>query len=371
MKAVGSLAGGVAHDFNNVIAVITSVTELMLEDPTLRPEQRADLGDVRQAASRAADLTRKLLAFSRSQALQQRVLDLDEVIADTEKLLRRLVREDIALATSLGAGGARVFADAGQLEQVLLNLVVNACDAMPRGGRLGVETSQVELDREVAARQAGARAGKYVLLSVTDTGSGMAPDVLARAFEPFFTTKAPGKGTGLGLAIVYGVVQQSGGFVRLSSEPGAGTTASVFLPRYEGGGVAAPRLERSGAERGGAETLLVVEDEPAVRAVCRRILEARGYTVLLAANGAEALDLARGRDVDLLVTDLVMPCVGGSELAATLRAERPSLPAIFMSGYAGEAGTLPADVPLLRKPFTPDALARAVRAALDGAAPTT
>ena len=231
MEAVGSLAGGVAHDFNNVIAVITSVTELMLEDPTLRPQQRADLCDVRQAAARASDLTRKLLAFSRSQSVQQQVLDLDAVVRDTEKMLRRLVREDIALETSLGAGGARVFADAGQLEQVLLNLVVNACDAMPGGGRIRVETSQVTLDKAVAARQPGARAGHHVLLSVSDTGSGMAPNVLARAFEPFFTTKQPGKGTGLGLAIVYGVVQQAGGFVRLSTEPGAGTTASVFLPR--------------------------------------------------------------------------------------------------------------------------------------------
>ncbi|HEY6100929.1 MAG TPA: PAS domain S-box protein, partial [Anaeromyxobacter sp.] len=313
LEAVGSLAGGVAHDFNNITTVVRTLTDLLLDDPGLRPQQQADLEEIRRAAVRASDLTRKLLALSRKQTLQPRVLDLNTVVADAEKMLRRVLREDIALETALALPLARVLADPSQLEEVLLNLVVNARDAMPEGGTLVLRTAEVEIGAGTAARHPGASAGRYVALSVSDTGLGMSAEVQAHCFEPFFTTKPTGQGTGLGLATVHGVVQQSGGFVRLATAPGLGTTVSIFLPRHAGPEEPAPPAEpAAGPPRGGAETILVVEDEPAVRAAARRVLEGYGYTVIQAENGRDALEHAAllGGGLDLVLSDVVMPELG-------------------------------------------------------------
>jgi two-component system, cell cycle sensor histidine kinase and response regulator CckA len=375
LEAVGALAGGVAHDFNNLTTVIRTLTDLLLDDPELRPQQRTDLEDVRHAASRATELTRKLLAVSRKQTLQPRVLDLNAVVADGEKMLRRVLREDIALETALARPLPRVFADPSQLEEALLNLAVNARDAMPSGGTLLLRTAEVEIGPDLAARNPGARAGAHVVLSVSDTGVGMSAEVQARCFEPFFTTKPEGEGTGLGLATVHGALQQSGGFVRLASAPGHGTTVSLFLPRHaDAEAPAAPGAVGAGPPRGGTETILVVEDEPGVRAAARRVLEAHGYLVASAGNGREALAVAEGLGaaLDLVLTDVVMPEVGGRELVTHLRASWPRLRVLFTSGYPRAElceGTLPGDVTFLQKPFTTDQLARAAREALDAAAP--
>ena len=370
MEAVGRLAGGVAHDFNNLLTVILSYSDLLLEDLPPEIPDRADVAEIRKAAVAASSLTRQLLAFSRQQVLEPRVLDVNTVVASTEKLLTRLLGEDVSLTTTLAAALGAVKVDPGQLEQIIMNLAVNARDAMPRGGRLSIETANVEMDESYVHGHPLARPGHYVMLTVSDTGTGMDAATQARIFEPFFTTKEAGKGTGLGLATVYGIVRQSSGFIWVYSEPGHGTSFKIYLPRVDEpvspAGAPAPQVV------GGSETVLVVEDVAAVRAVTRQMLERQGYCVLEAANGATALSLARQHQsaIHLLVTDVVMPEVSGRELADQLVQLRPDMRVLFMSGYTDDAvvrhGILQEGIAYLQKPFTPDTLARKVRAVLDG-----
>jgi two-component system cell cycle sensor histidine kinase/response regulator CckA len=369
MEAVGRLAGGVAHDFNNLLTVILSYSDLLLEDLPPNAPDREDVAQIRQAAVAASSLTRQLLAFSRQQVLEPRVLDVNEVVKGPEKLLARLLGEDVRLSTALATGLGAVKVDPGQLEQIIMNLAVNARDAMPRGGRLSIETGNVEMDEAYVRGHPVAQPGNYVMLAVSDTGIGMDAVTQARIFEPFFTTKEVGKGTGLGLATVYGIVKQSGGFIWVYSEPGHGTSFKIYLPRVDE--PVAPAAEVTPRPVGGSETVLVVEDVAAVRAVTRQMLERHGYTVLEAPDGETALRLAlmHQGDIDLLVTDVVMPDVGGRELADQLVARRPQLKVLYMSGYTDDAivrhGNLQDGIAYLQKPFTPDALARKVRAVLD------
>src|SRR6266702_2650711 len=376
MEAVGQLAGGMAHDFNNLLTVICSGTA-MLKGERLSEEGREDLVEVAHAAQRATELTRKLLAFSRKQTMQPRVIRLDDDVREAEKMLRRLVREDITITTRLHASRWLVLVDPAQMETVLVNLVVNARDAMPSGGTITIETSEIQVDDEFAQRGPDLECGPYVMLAVSDTGVGMPAHVVARAFEPFFTTKEKGRGTGLGLATVYGIVKQSGGLVRLSSEPGRGTTAFVYLPRATEDRARMPFSAPETAAPGGTETVLLVEDEEQVRRMARRVLEAHGYTVLCATNGREALAVAAaaGDEVELVVTDVIMPEMGGAALAEVFRRSRPTLPVLFLSGYTGDDlgrnGIVASEVRFLQKPFSPGALASAVRQALDAAASRT
>ncbi|HYD54020.1 MAG TPA: two-component regulator propeller domain-containing protein [Gemmatimonadaceae bacterium] len=370
MDAVGRLAGGIAHDFNNLLTVIKGNTELALEALPDSDPVRTDLADVQRAAQRAASLTRQLLAFSRKQVLQPRLLRLDDVVSEVSRMLERTVGEDVRLHIALSADAAHVRADPGQLEQVLLNLVLNARDAMPRGGDLWIETREVDAPDASDAERAAAPMRPYVALAVRDTGIGMRPEVRERAFEPFFTTKEVGKGTGLGLSTVYGIVAQSGGFVQASSTVGAGSTFTVYLPRVAEEGVTEDAAPLAAQPRG-SETVLVAEDEPGVRQLVCAVLERAGYTVLRAADGSEALDLASahvGR-IDLLLTDVVMPGMSGRELAERLLPGRPATRVLFMSGYTEDAvvlhGVSTLGTAFLPKPFTPDVLARTVRAVLD------
>jgi PAS domain S-box-containing protein len=371
MEAVGRLAGGVAHDFNNLLTAITGYTDLVRQDLHPGDPHRADLDEVRNAADRAAALTRQLLAFSRRQVLQPRVLDLNEVVTGMEKLLRRTIGEDVVLDARLAPDLPGVRADPGQLEQVIMNLAVNSRDAMPDGGRLTIETGLGDLDDTYAASHPGARPGRYVLMAFTDTGQGMDQETQKHVFEPFFTTKGPGKGTGLGLATVYGIVKQSEGYVAVYSEVGVGTSMKVYLPVAEGAAqrIAPPASEASTPS--GTETILLVEDEEGVSALALKLLERRGYTVLRASGGAEAVALGRAHAgaIDLLITDVVMPGMGGPECAELLVRLRPGLKVLFVSGYADAAVTghriLDPRAPYLQKPFTPDALARKVREVLD------
>jgi PAS domain S-box-containing protein len=371
MEAVGRLAGGVAHDFNNLLTAILGSTELMLEALPADDPGREEANEIRKAAVRAADLTRQLLAFSRQQVLEARVLDLNALMANLEKMLGRLIGEDIRFRFVPGSPLGSVRADPGQLEQVIVNLAVNARDAMPDGGTLTIETANVDVDEAYAREQATVEAGHYVLLAVTDTGFGMDRETQARLFEPFFTTKALGKGTGLGLATVYGIVKQSGGYIWVYSEPGHGTSFKVYLPRVDAPAESLEPAPASSGVLGGSETVLVAEDEEAVRHLARRVLESRGYTVLVAASGPEALRLAEGREgpIHLLVTDVVMPEMGGRELAQRLVAPRPAMRILFVSGYTDAAimqqGVLTPGAAFLQKPFTPDSLARKVRDVLD------
>jgi PAS domain S-box-containing protein len=371
MEAVGQLAGGVAHDFNNLLTVILGYSDLLaakLEPGSLQLEE---LDEIRTAGERAASLTRQLLAFSRQQVLERKVLDVNELIADVEKMLGRLIGEDIDLVTVLSPALPRVLADAGQLEQVIMNLAVNARDAMPRGGRLTIETANVELDEAYGRLHAAVQPGSYVMIAVSDTGVGMNGETLAHMFEPFFTTKERGKGTGLGLATVYGIVKQSGGYVWVYSEVGKGTTFKVYLPLVEEGGEARPVPAAEPVSLVGSETVLLVEDEEPVRALSRSILESYGYTVLEAASGKDGLEVARTYPlpIHLVLTDVVMPEMGGSDLASRLEALRPGVPVLYMSGYTDDAvfrhGLLEKGRVFLQKPFTPSDLARRVRGLLD------
>ena len=371
MEAVGRLAGGVAHDFNNILTAITGFADLLAEDLPASDARRQDALEIRKAAERAAGLTRQLLAFSRQQVLQPQVLDLNALLTELEKLLRRLLGEDIALVTRLEPALGRVKTDPGQLEQVVMNLAVNSRDAMPRGGKLTIETANVRLDDAYAREHYPARAGPHVMLAVSDTGTGMTAEVQAHLFEPFFTTKEKGKGTGLGLATVYGIVKQSGGFVWVYSELGLGTTFKIYLPRVdEPGGVAAAAAALAPVGRG-TETILLAEDEAPVRAVARQVLERHGYTVLEAPSAEAALDLV-GRysgPIHLLLTDVIMPGLSGRELAIRLAPLRPETRVIYMSGYTDDAitrhGVLEAGLVYIQKPFTPELLARKVREVLD------
>jgi PAS domain S-box-containing protein len=370
MEAVGQLAGGIAHDFNNLLTAILGNTQLLLRDLPPGDAKRGDVEEIRKASERAASLTRQLLAYSRRQMLQPEVLDLNVVVADMDRMLRRLIGEHISLATVLAPDLGRVRADPNQIEQVLVNLVVNARDAMPNGGKLTIETANAELDDSFTQRHLGAVAGSYVMVAVTDSGAGMDASVRAHLFEPFFTTKEVGKGTGLGLATVYGIVKQSGGYISVYSEPSIGSSFKVYLPRIE----TAPHSTFTPAKSRpayGSETILVVEDEPAVLALSRRALEAHGYVVLAASDGHDALRVVErhGGTIHLLVTDVVMPGLSGRQLADSLAARRPGIRVLFMSGYPGDAvvqhGGLPTGSAFLQKPFSPDGLARKVRDVLD------
>jgi len=372
MEAIGRLAGGIAHDFNNLLTAITGHTELLLEALQPGDPLREDAEETRKAADRAAALTRQLLAFSRQQRLAPRVLDPNELVANMDKMLRRLIGEDVELRTLLAPQLGAVKADPGQLEQVIMNLAVNARDAMPGGGKLTIETANAELDASYARAHESVRPGPYIMLALTDTGSGMTEEVKARMFEPFFTTKEAGKGTGLGLATVYGIVKQSSGYIWVYSEVGKGTTFKVYLPRVAEPAETLAAAPRAPKPRGGTETVLLVEDEELVRALARRTLARAGYQVLEASNGGEAL-LALERHqgpVHLMVTDVVMPGLNGRELAARLKPLRPEMKVLYVSGYTDRAiahqGVLEPGVAFLEKPFAPDGLARKVREVLDG-----
>src|SRR5213080_2756206 len=372
MEAVGQLAGGIAHDFNNLLTAILGSTQLLSNNTPVGDPRREDVDEIRQAGLRAAELTRQLLAFSRRQVLAPKVLDLNAVVANMDRMLRRVLGEDVMFVTSLDPAAGTVNADPGQLEQVLLNLAVNARDAMPGGGRLSIGTTRVTLHEEHVERRHRMPAGDYVCLAVADTGVGMDETTQAHLFEPFFTTKEVGKGTGLGLATVYGIVKQSGGYIWVYSEAGHGTTVKIYLPRVPGvaeSPVPAPEPQQV---RGGDETVLLVEDAAPVRTLARRSLEARGYRVLEAADGPSALQLSARHleGIDILVTDVVMPGMSGRELAERLAPERPSMKVLYTSGYTDDAmvrqGVLSAGVAFLQKPFVPDTLARKVREVLDG-----
>ncbi|HEX4633868.1 MAG TPA: response regulator [Gemmatimonadales bacterium] len=369
MEAVGRLAGGVAHDFNNVLTGILGYAGLLLEGlPTLSP-LRPDIEEIKKAADRAAGLTRQLLAFSRRQTLEMRVLDLTTLVADMDKLLRRILGEDIDVVTTLAPGLGPVRADASQLEQVLVNLAVNSRDAMPEGGKLTIETRDVELDNSYVRGHAPVEPGRYVMLAVTDTGTGMSAETVSHVFEPFFTTKEAGKGTGLGLATVYGIVKQCGGYVWCYSEPGQGTTFKVYLPRVDAPVDPAPTRTARPAQ--GWETILLVEDEAPLRKLARRVLERYGYTVLEAGTADEAAGLAGAHPgpIHLLLTDVVLPGVSGRRLADDLLLRRSETRALFMSGYTEDAivhrGVLAANTAFLHKPFTAEGLVQKVRSVLD------
>ncbi|HVS36566.1 MAG TPA: ATP-binding protein, partial [Gemmataceae bacterium] len=367
LEALGRLAGGVAHDFNNLLTVILGYADLLGRygaDDHAREVGR----EIQKAGERAAVLTRQLLAFSRRQVLQPCILDLNALVRDLDGMLRRLIGEDVQLTTALQDGSLRVKADPGQLQQVLTNLVVNARDAMPRGGRLIIATAEVpaSLDSTMLTGATG-----FAMLTVTDTGCGMDEHVLKRLFEPFFTTKPVGKGTGLGLAMVYGIVQQSGGRVEVESEPGRGSTFRVYLPLTYGPAEAAPAPAAPAVPTGGKETQLLVEDEESVRQLARRTLQAKGYHVLEAGDGLAALTICQRhlRSIDLVVTDVVMPELGGVDLVQRLRTVRPHLKVLYMSGYNDSTllrhGIEESEANYLEKPFTPDVLTRKVRDLLD------
>jgi PAS domain S-box-containing protein len=371
MEAVGRLAGGVAHDFNNLLTVINSYSEFLLEDLGPEDHRRQDVEEIRKAGVSAASLTRQLLAFSRQQVIEPQVLDLNAVLANAESLVKRMIGEDIEVVTVLAPQLGAVRADPGQLEQVIMNLAVNARDAMPDAGRLTLETANAEMDEAYLRNHAVGTPGRYVMLAVSDTGVGMDETTKAHIFEPFFTTKEPGKGTGLGLATVYGVVKQNGGFIWVYSEPGHGTTFKIYLPRVDelARSVSRPQVAKESLQ--GVETVLLVEDAVAVRAVASHTLQRQGYTVLEAPNGAAALRLAAEHPgpIHMVVTDVVMPGMNGRQFAEQLAAARPSLKVLYTSGYTDDAivrhGVLEAGVKFLQKPFTPDALARKVREVLD------
>jgi PAS domain S-box-containing protein len=378
MEAVGNLAGGVAHDFNNILTIMKGYCQLMMRAIGEGGKGYRETTEVLKAAERAASLTRQLLAFSRKQVLQPKVLALNVVVADMERMLRRLIGEDIELRTMLCQGLGTVMADPGQLEQVLLNLAVNARDAMSKGGRITIETANMELDGSAASRWPDVKPGRYVMLSFADSGCGMDEATVSRIFEPFFTTKEQGKGTGLGLSTVYGIVKQSGGSITVESAPGRGTTFRVCLPRLDA--QAEENIDRepestSEAPRG-KETVLLVEDEEIVRSLFSTTLRSAGYSVLEATDGHRALEISRGHKgtIDIVVTDVVMPRMGGGALAETIGRERPGTRVLYMSGYTDDSvvrhGVLDAGIPFLQKPFSPDVLTRKVRQVLDSPRPT-
>ncbi len=373
MEAVGRLAGGVAHDFNNLLSAILSYSEMVLADLPESHPSRDDVEQIRQAGARAAELTHQLLAFSRRQLLQLRTLNLNTVVASVDRMLRRVIGEDIELRTVLAPALAHARGDAGQLEQVLMNLAVNARDAMPSGGTLTITTANADVGEAAAVRWPQLQPGSYVMLAVRDTGLGMTREVQERIFEPFFTTKGPGHGTGLGLSTVYGIVAQIGGHVFASSEPGAGSTFTIYLPARAPDAEPVAPVPLRPAVRGGAETVLLVEDEELVRQLTREILRRNGYRVLEACDGVAALAVLRDHPepIDLLLTDVVMPRMSGHELVEQARPLRPAMRILYVSGYSEEAiarqGQLTEGVDLLAKPFTPGGLTAKIRQLLDRA----
>jgi two-component system cell cycle sensor histidine kinase/response regulator CckA len=370
MEAVGMLAGGVAHDFNNLLTIINGYTQLILNNLKPGDKNRHSAEQVMKAGERAAALTNQLLAFSRRQVLQLKVLDLNQAVASLGTMLQRLIGEDIDLRLELRPDLGRVSADPGQLEQVLMNLVINARDAMPQGGTLTIETANVHLDDSYAGRHLAVKPGSYILLAVSDTGLGMDEATKQRLFEPFFTTKPPGKGTGLGLSTVFGIVKQSGGSVEVYSEPGSGSSVKVYFPRVDQPVPVEEEARKRQAPRG-TETILLVEDDEMVRNLVRETLEREGYKVMGAADPLEAQRIAEGYrgKMQLLITDVVMPRLNGKELAKALVERRPELKVLYMSGYTDSAivnsGILQKEVAFLQKPFTPAALTAKVRDVLE------
>jgi signal transduction histidine kinase/CheY-like chemotaxis protein len=371
MEAIGRLAGGVAHDFNNLLTAIIGYSDLVLMRTPPDDPLRNDLDEIRKAGERAATLTQQLLAFSRKQILQPKLIDLNTTVIDTTRMLRRLVGEDVEMVTVLKQGLWQVKADPGQIEQVLMNLAVNARDAMPGGGKLTVETANSNLDEGYAGSHLSVAPGKYVMLAVSDTGCGMDSHTQAQIFEPFFTTKEQGKGTGLGLATVYGIVKQSGGHVWVYSEVGRGTTFKVYLPQACGEADALESQSQSMTIPRGMETVLLVEDDLQVSKFAAQVLGELGYRVIVASNGTEALEVASSAraEINLVLTDVVMPKMGGKQLADELRSLTPDVKVLFISGYTQDAivnhGILDPGIAFLHKPFTPGELARKVRQALD------
>jgi two-component system, cell cycle sensor histidine kinase and response regulator CckA len=372
MEAIGQLAGGVAHDFNNLLSVISGHSELLARLSTPDERWQDSIKEIRRAIELGAASIEQLLAFSRRQILEPKVLDLNAVVADAEKLMRRLIGEDVHLTTSLQAGLSPVRADLAQLNQVILNLAVNGRDAMPRGGSLILETREVEVGMADAKAYLEFVPGRYVLLSVTDTGCGMTPEVQARIFEPFFTTKSEGKGTGLGLSVALGIIRQSGGYLDVESKPGEGTRFKIYLPAVQEPAEGPESAQRTRVDPvGGGETVLLVEDEDMVRNVTTLLLESLGYRVLKAANGQQAMRLfeTSSEKIDLLMTDVVMPDMTGQEVAEALLARDPSLTVIFQSGYTDDVmvrqGIWDAQVAFLKKPFSREVLSQKVREVLD------
>ncbi len=372
MDALGQLAGGVAHDFNNLLMVISAYAELSLDRLASADPLRQNVGEILTASRRAADLTRQLLAFGRKQLQSLQVLDLNPVIGEISRMLPRLIGEDIQLAFIPGQDLNRVKADPVQIEQVMMNLAANARDAMPRGGKLTIETANMFLDDTYLQRRTVVPKGDYVLIAVTDSGEGIAPEHLAHIFEPFYTTKAAGKGTGLGLATVYGIVKQSGGFIWVYSEPGLGTTFKIYLPRAQSERAAAdPEVAASSKSPYGCETVLLVEDEAAVRESEREFLARYGYTVLEAKHGEDAIRISQAYDgcIHLMITDVVMPVMGGAAVAEQLSRERPDMNVLFVSGYAENTvlaqGKIDVKNHFLPKPFSLRALGRKVREVID------
>jgi len=372
VQAIGQLAAGVAHDFNNILTAILGYSDMLLMMVKPGDPQQGHAAGIKQAAIRAAALTRQLLAFGRKQILQPVVLDLNNSIAEMDKMLRRLLGADVNLITLPHQKLGRVKADPGQVEQVILNLAINARDAMPKGGKLTLQTDNVTLDAEYARQRPEVQAGDYVMLAVSDNGTGMTPEVRARLFEPFFTTKEMGKGTGLGLATCHGIIKQSGGHIAVYSELGQGTTFKVYLPRVTEQLTAVTETDQSGDLPRGVETILLVDDEPMVRELGASMLGKLGYTVLTANNGRQALNLIhadRARQIDLLVTDVIMPEMGGRDLADFMRWVSPETRVIFCSGYTEDVaslqGTTGTAVTFVPKPYALATLARKVRALLD------
>ena len=371
MESVGRLAGGIAHDFNNMLTAISGFAQLLLMDLPPDTRERENAESIIHAASQAAALTQQLLAFSRRQVMEPRILDPDRSIEEMESMLRRLIGEGIELGLNLGGNTGHVRADPAQLEQVILNLVVNACDAMPDGGRITIETGRATFNKEFASEHFAVSPGEYVMIAVSDTGVGMDKATRAHIFEPFFTTKSLGKGTGLGLATVYGIVQQNGGHIWLYSEPGEGTTFKVYLPLMDAG--VSERADDLPGASGGTETILLVEDEPIVRDLTRAILQRKGYRLLVAATPLESLALLSNHPerIDMLVSDVIMPVLSGPELARQIREMRPDIRTLFLSGYTEQLvnadGRLSGMDGFLSKPFTADDLARKVGEILGGA----
>lgn len=371
MEVIGQLAGGIAHDFNNLLTVISGYGQVLLKSEALDEDSATLVQRIVQAGERATALTYQLLAFSRKQVLNPRTLNLADLVTGIERMLTHVIDESISVTTVLAPDLAGVTADPGQLDQVLLNLAINARDAMPEGGQLTIEAHNVELDETFALTNLTAKPGEYVMLAVSDTGHGMTPEVSAHIFEPFFTTKGPGKGTGLGLSTVYGIIRQSGGYLSVYSEPGLGSTFKIYLPRTDEHYIVPKPKPINLPLPKGTETILLVEDEDAVRALSRYILQACGYTVLEAGDGEEALRVCgdHAGEIHLIVTDVVLPSLNGRVLAERLAAKRPNVKVLYMSGYTDDAiirhGVLQAETMFLQKPFTPSALAGKVRAVLN------